>query len=212
MLILGGGPIGLGVIKTLKAQGAEKIIVSEMAPRRKEFARQFGADYVLDPSKDDVVARVKEICDGQGAHVAFDAAGVQAGFHQAMEAIRPRGTVVNIAVWKDVAAVNMNWLNFREKTYMGIATYVEGDFQEVIDAIASGELRHTTNCARKLTQSVKGALEPQPMITGKIKMDEVEEKGFKALIHDKENHVKVLVKVHPEADSTSEPFKVKYRL
>ncbi len=33
------------------------------------------------------------------------------------------------------------------------------------------------------------------MITGKIGMDEVEEKGFKALVNDKDNHVKILVEV-----------------
>lgn len=33
------------------------------------------------------------------------------------------------------------------------------------------------------------------MITGKIRMDEVEEKGFKALVEDKNNHVKILVDV-----------------
>ncbi len=76
VLILGGGPIGLAVVQVLKARGAKTIIVSEMAPRRKEFAKQFGAHYVLDPSKDDVVARVKDICDGRGVNVAFDAAGV----------------------------------------------------------------------------------------------------------------------------------------
>lgn len=42
-----------------------------------------------------------------------------------------------------------------------------------------------------------GRLKPEPMITGKIAMDEVEEKGFKALIHDKDNHVKILVQVEP---------------
>lgn len=76
VLILGAGPIGLAVIQVLKARGAGKIIVSEMAPRRKDFAKKLGAHYVLDPSEDDVVARVTEICDGQGANVAFDAAGV----------------------------------------------------------------------------------------------------------------------------------------
>lgn len=28
-------------------------------------------------------------------------------------------------------------------------------------------------------------------------MDEVEEKGFKALVHEKDKHVKILVEVHP---------------
>ena len=139
VLILGGGPIGLAVIQSLKARGAEKIIVSEVAPRRKEFAKQFGAHYVLDPTKDDIVARVREICDGQGAHLAFDAAGVQAGLDQALSAIRARGTLVNIAVWEKPASIHPNTLVFRERNYMGVATYVEGDFQAVIDAIASGK-------------------------------------------------------------------------
>ena len=141
VLILGGGPIGLAVIQALKARGAEKIIVSEMAPRRKQFAKDFGAHYVLDPSEDDIVSRVREICDGYGANVAFDAAGVQAGLDQAVQAIRARGTLVNIAIWEKTATLTPNWFNFREKTYIGVATYQEGDFQEVIDAIASGESR-----------------------------------------------------------------------
>ncbi len=79
VLILGGGPIGLAVIQALQAKGAGQIIVSEVAPRRKEFAKEFGAHYVLDPTKEDIVARVRELCDGQGAHLAFDATGVQVG-------------------------------------------------------------------------------------------------------------------------------------
>ena len=140
VLILGGGPIGLAVIQALKARGAEKIIVSEVAPRRKEFAKQFGAHYVLDPTNDHIVARVREICDGQGANLAFDAAGVQAGLDQALLALRARGTLVNIAVWEKPGLIHPNRLVFRERHYMGVATYVEGDFQAVIDAIASGKL------------------------------------------------------------------------
>lgn len=198
VLILGGGPIGLAVIQALKAKGAEMIIVSEMAPRRKEFAKQFGAHYVLDPSKDDVVSLVKELCNGQGANLAFDAAGVQAGLDQAIQSIRARGTLVNIAIWEKTATITPNWLCFRERKYMGVATYQEGDFQDVLDAISSGE--STTgggNQTEPLTYSILGRLRPASMVTGKIRMDEVEEKGFKALVQDKDNHVKILVEVSP---------------
>ena len=140
VLILGGGPIGLAVIQALRARGAGKIIMSEIAPRRKDFAKQFGAHYVLDPSKDDVVARVREITDGYGVNVAFDAAGVQAGLNQAIQALRARGTLVNIAIWEKTAIITPNWLCFREKKYIGVATYQEGDFQAVIDALASGKI------------------------------------------------------------------------
>lgn len=41
-----------------------------------------------------------------------------------------------------------------------------------------------------------GSLNPASMITRKIQLDEVEEKGFKALIEDKDNQVKILVEVN----------------
>lgn len=139
VLILGGGPIGLAVVQSLVARGADKIIVSEVAPRRREFAKQFGAHHVIDPIREDVVARVHEICDGRGVNVAFDAAGVQAGLDKAIVAVRPRGTLVNIAVWERPITFDPNALTFRERNYIGCATYVQGDFEEVINAIASGK-------------------------------------------------------------------------
>jgi 2-desacetyl-2-hydroxyethyl bacteriochlorophyllide A dehydrogenase len=177
VLILGGGPIGLAVIQALKARGASKIIVSEMAARRKQFATEFGADYVLDPTTDDIVARCRELCEDQGVHVVFDAAGVQAGLDQAVEAVRARGTIVNIAVWEKPCTIHPNKLVFKERKYLGIATYVQGDFQEVMDAISEGRMK------------------PDRMITKKISLDEVEKEGFSALIHDKANQVKILVEV-----------------
>ncbi|KAL8702924.1 MAG: hypothetical protein Q9201_003904 [Fulgogasparrea decipioides] len=179
VLVLGGGPIGLAVIQCLKARGAEKIIASEVAPGRQEFAKRFGADYVLDPTKDDIVARVRELCGGVGADIAFDAAGVQAGLDQALKAIRAQGTLVNIAVWEKRAQLQMNDLVFRERKYVGVTTYVQGDFRHVLDAIAAGTLK------------------PEPMITGKIQMDQIVEKGFRALTEDKDKHVKILVEVSP---------------
>ena len=139
VLVLGGGPIGLAVIQCLRARGAEKIIASEAAPGRREFAKRLGAHYTLDPTSDDVVARVREICGGVGADVAFDAAGVQVGLNQAVKGIRAQGTVVNIAVWNKPAQLQMNDIVFREKKYIGVTTFVQGDFRHVLDAISSGK-------------------------------------------------------------------------
>lgn len=193
--MLGGGPIGLAVVQALKAKSTEKIIVSEVASRRREFAKQFGADYVLDPTKDDIVARVREICDGRGADVAFDAAGVQAGLDQAILSIRARGTLVNIAIWEKAVTIVPNQFTFRERKYMGVATFVEGDFPEVIDAIASGEF--IRNCVSMELKLSLGRLKPESMITKKIKMNEVEEEGYKTLINNKDAHVKVLIEISP---------------
>lgn len=142
VLIIGGGPIGLAVIQTLRAKGAGKIIVSEVSPRRKQFSTEFGANHVLDPTKVDVVTEVKRLCGGQGANVAFDAAGVPSGMSAAILALRSHGTLVNIAVWEKPVPIFPNDLVFREKRYMGVATFVEGDFAEVLEAIVSGKWEH----------------------------------------------------------------------
>lgn len=195
VLILGGGPIGISVILALKAKGAEKIIVSEVSRRRQEFARKFGAHYTVDPTKEDVVKRCRELCNGQGVHVVYDCAGVQAGLDAGIHSLRARGTLVNIAIWEKGCTIVPNDLTFKERKYMGIATYQIGDFQEVI--VSSVLVRE---CARHVLTVLQdaissGDMKPHDMITQRIQLDEVEEKGFKSLINDKDNQVKILVEV-----------------
>lgn len=113
--------------------------MTELAARRKEFAASFGASVILDPSTDDVVARVREVTHGKGVDVGFDCAGVQIGLQVALKCIRAKGTLVNVAVWPDEARLDMFELVFRERGYIGTACYVEGEFEEVLQAMASGE-------------------------------------------------------------------------
>jgi len=147
-----------------------------VSPKRKEFAKHFGASTVLDPTKEDVVKRCREMSEGgDGVDVVFDAAGVQVAFEQGIEALKAHGTLVNIAVWEKGASFDPNKFLFKEIRYQGVATYVKGDFEEVIDAIKSGKM------------------EPGSMITKKIKMNEVVEEGFMTLVKDKDSQVKILV-------------------
>ncbi|KIV94738.1 hypothetical protein, variant 3 [Exophiala mesophila] len=174
-LVLGAGPIGLGVIQCLKARGAKTIIVAEVAEQRQKFAREFGATHVLDPRHDDVVKKAKEICGGLGPHLALDAAGVAASVKTAALAVRARGTVVNVAIWEKEVPFQPNNLVFGEKKYLAVLGYVKEDFGGVIQALADG------------------ALKPEGMITKTIKIDKVVEEGYKALFDEKDKHVKILV-------------------
>jgi threonine dehydrogenase-like Zn-dependent dehydrogenase len=120
-LIVGGGPIGLAILLCLRAAGITTIVVTEMAARRKELASECGASLVLDPSKEqDVLGKCKSAsAGGDGMDVAFDCAGVQAGLELAVEAVRPKGKIVNVAVWEDMPRLPMNALLFKEKTLVG---------------------------------------------------------------------------------------------
>ena len=140
VLVIGGGPIGLAVIQALRAKGCSNIIVTEPSSKRRQFAKEFGAHHVINPIETDLVEEVNRLTNGELADIAFDAAGVQAGVDSALKAIRARGMLVNIAVWEKRATLNMNDMVFRERSYMGIATFALGDFEAVIEAISEGKL------------------------------------------------------------------------
>ncbi|TKA77633.1 hypothetical protein B0A49_04197 [Cryomyces minteri] len=178
VLVLGGGPIGLAVVQALVARKAAKIIMSEVAPARQAFAREFGAHHVLDPRTDDTVAMSKELCGGEdGPDIVFDCAGVPASLVTACQAVKARGTVVNVAIWEKEVPFQPNMLVFREAKYCAVLGYQRVDFEAVIQALGSG------------------ALKPANMITRKIKLEDLVEEGIKTLINQKDKHVKILVDV-----------------
>jgi (R,R)-butanediol dehydrogenase / meso-butanediol dehydrogenase / diacetyl reductase len=76
VVIIGAGPAGLVYLKVLQAAGAGRAIMVELSPWRIKFAQARGADLVLDPTKEDLVAAVRAVTDG-GAHVVVDAVGSQ---------------------------------------------------------------------------------------------------------------------------------------
>ncbi|KAH9877952.1 hypothetical protein J1614_003169 [Plenodomus biglobosus] len=177
VLILGGGPIGLAIVQCLVALGTRTIIVSEISACRQRYAAQFGAHHVLDPRTVDPVARSRELSGADGPGVIFDCAGVPASFNTACAAVKPRGTIINVAIWEKEVPFNPNILVAREAKYAAVLGYQREDVQAVIDQLASGNLK------------------PANMITSKIHLEDLVERGIKALIHDKESHVKILVEM-----------------
>lgn len=138
-LVMGGGPIGLAVIQVLKAHGVQTIIVVEVSQQRQKYAHIFGATSVLDPTVDDVVARVRAMTDDEaGADVAFECSGVQAGLDAAVSGIRTRGTVTIVSLWETKPLINAFEVVLAEKHVIGTAICGDGDFEEVIEAIRSG--------------------------------------------------------------------------
>jgi Zn-dependent alcohol dehydrogenase len=94
VLVLGLGGIGLSVVQGARLAGAARIIVSDPVVARREVAGSLGASDFIDPTRDDVVARVMEITSGIGADYGFEAAGRGELISTAVNATRVRGTVV----------------------------------------------------------------------------------------------------------------------
>ena len=146
ILVLGVGPIGISIILCLRAQGCGTIVVSELSVARSKFARHFGADYVLDPTKEkDYIGRVKELTGGEGQDIVFDCAGVATALESACKCLKVRGTVVNVAIWEKAIPFQPNELVWKEWKYATTLRSNGEDFEEVIEAIAAGEC-HSSSC------------------------------------------------------------------
>jgi threonine dehydrogenase-like Zn-dependent dehydrogenase len=52
-IVVGCGPVGLGVILMLKAQGVRTVVASDFSPGRRALAKTCGADVVIDPAQGD---------------------------------------------------------------------------------------------------------------------------------------------------------------
>jgi isopropanol dehydrogenase (NADP+) len=93
--VMAQGPVGLMCTAGAKLRGAGLIIGVESVPSRQKLAHVYGADEIVDFSKEDVVSRVLELTDGDGVDTAIEALGSDGTFQTAVKIIKPGGTVSN---------------------------------------------------------------------------------------------------------------------
>lgn len=99
-LVVGCGFMGLLCVAGLRGPHLGSLIAVDLLDERLELARACGATHVLNPSRDDVAARIREITDGHGIDVAMEASTVPAGFDLASSVLRrgqPKLVVVTTA-------------------------------------------------------------------------------------------------------------------
>ncbi|MDR3371585.1 2,3-butanediol dehydrogenase [Rhodoferax sp.] len=174
-VVLGAGTIGLGTLMCAKAAGAAQVIVVEMSAARKKLAKECGADVVLDPKECDVVAEIKKLTNGSGADVSFECIGNKLTGPLAVEVIRNCGRAVIVGIFEEPSAFNFFSLSATDKVVIGTLAYTIADFAGVAKLLASGQLK------------------AEPMITGRIKLDDIVDKGFEELLRNKDAHIKILV-------------------
>ncbi len=89
--VTGCGPIGLFSIAVAKACGAARVIAIEPNAKRRTLARQMGATVLLDPTSDDVEARVLEETHGNGVDVLLEMSGHASAIRQGFRILRMGG-------------------------------------------------------------------------------------------------------------------------
>ena len=93
VFVLGCGPIGCFACGVAKAAGASLVIASDFNDMRLDLARQMGADVTLNPARDDIPGRIRELTGEDGVDLVCEMSGHPAGHAQAFAVARPGGRV-----------------------------------------------------------------------------------------------------------------------
>jgi threonine 3-dehydrogenase len=119
--ITGCGPIGLFAIAVAKACGATQVFAIEVNEYRRKIAQQMKADFVLDPTKDDVKSIVLDHTDGNGVDVLLEMAGNPDAIKLGFQILRLGGRVSLLGI--PSKPIEMNFAEdiiFKGVTIMGI--------------------------------------------------------------------------------------------
>ncbi|BBX32401.1 zinc-dependent alcohol dehydrogenase family protein [Mycolicibacterium mageritense] len=137
--VVGAGPIGLAAIMTSQLFSPSRIVAIDLADTRLEAARKFGADVVINPSRQDPLAVIADLTGGLGADVAMEAVGTAATFETAVRLVRPGGHVANIGVHGGPATLHLEeiWIKNLTITTGLVDTYSTPD---LVGLVAAGRL------------------------------------------------------------------------
>jgi L-iditol 2-dehydrogenase len=95
--ILGFGPIGMSVLLSAKAYGAEDFFVTDKVNDRLKTAEAEGANIVGNPDNEDIVKKIKQK-EQLGLDVVFECCGQQDAIYNAVNLLKPGGKIMIIGI------------------------------------------------------------------------------------------------------------------
>jgi len=171
VLVLGAGPIGLAVAFWAKRMGASKVAIQDIADYQESRALEMGADvFVVDPG--DPIGSAERALGGK-ADIVFECVGVPGLIAQAVEQVRPRGTILLLGLCTRPDTFNSFAMLSKEVRLVTSAFFTVPEYRASLDALA------------------EGAIEPRLLVTDTISLSETPE-VFESLKH-RTSQCKVLI-------------------
>ena len=172
-LVLGGGPIGNLVAQTLKAQGATKVMISELSAYRLETAEKCGI-HTVNPAEKDLHEEMISYFGPDGADVIFECIGINPTMDQAIRYARKGSDIIVVGVFGDLGTINMGFVQDHELRLIGTAMYREEDYIDAIRLVGEGKIAF------------------DPLITHHFKFDDYK-KAYDLIDEAKDKAMKVII-------------------
>jgi 2-desacetyl-2-hydroxyethyl bacteriochlorophyllide A dehydrogenase len=140
VLVIGAGPIGLGVMAFAKRRGA-RVIAMDLSESRLAFSRTWaGADETV-TAGEGALRRVAELTGGEFPPAVFDATGNARSMMQTLQYVANGGRLVFVGIVKDDITFSHPELHRKETTLVGSRNATRGDFEWVLEALRDGFIR-----------------------------------------------------------------------
>jgi len=123
VVVFGAGAVGLSAVMGARLAGCRTVIAVDPVAQRRALAAELGATETVDPSAEDVSARIAELTAG-GAHAAVDTTALPDVLAAAVTALRTRGTLAVVGLGAPIAPLPVGVIMGKGLTVRGV---VEGD-------------------------------------------------------------------------------------
>jgi threonine dehydrogenase-like Zn-dependent dehydrogenase len=177
-LVMGGGPIGLAAVRILNVLGFVPIALSEPVEEKRALGKRFGADWVIDPLKEDIAFRGREWTRGAGFEIILECSGVSENASLAFTLAAKGGMICIVSMFKGLTVNHPMALNFKEPR---LTWSYSNTHQENIQCLA---------------WMAQGKIDARDMITDLIPLEELP-RVYREKIHPGKA-VKVMVKLGEE--------------
>jgi threonine dehydrogenase-like Zn-dependent dehydrogenase len=180
VVVIGDGAVGLSAVHCARAMGAENVVCFGHHPDRLAMATRLGADAVSD-ERDPAAMREFAMgrTRGQGARVVVDSVSNTASMEGAHATVRPGGSIACLGM--DHFTGKTPQVNWYDQFVRNIT-------------ITGGLLPTGLYLPRLLEMCASGAVEPSPMLTHRLPLEEAAE-GYALMSERREGVVKVALQM-----------------
>jgi 2-desacetyl-2-hydroxyethyl bacteriochlorophyllide A dehydrogenase len=144
VLVVGAGPIGLGVAEAARIAGGNVIVMDINAARLQFCQEKLQVSFVVNPAVEDAMEKLKSITAGDMPTVVIDATGSLKAINNAFQYMAHGARYVLVGLQKGEICFSHPEFHKREATLMSSRNATRTDFEQVMGAMKAGYVSPTT--------------------------------------------------------------------